>query len=148
MFRFSLLFIFLGCFLVSVPGYSDEQSGKGQIQISLSNLPDESKGVLVFIYRNKDSFLKKPDERFYFKRDDIIDKHIVLNDIYYGDMTLSVIADINGNQELDTRIFGIPAEPVAFAENPKPRFGPPKYEKRLFPFQESILKLEVQLVSI
>ena len=145
-------FIFLLCLVVSSfsfsDAFSDDENLQGSIEVNLSAIPEGSKGMLVFIYRNKNSFLKTPDERFYIPLEQIKDKQFVLENIRHGDMALSVIADLNGNQELDTKIFGIPAEPVGFAGNPKPRFGPPKFDQCVFNFKDASQSFLINLVSI
>ena len=140
--------LFILCLVVSSFVFSEEEIHQGNIKINLSAIPENSKGMLVFIYRNKNSFLKTPDERFYISLEQIKEKQFVLENIRHGDMALSVIADLNGNQELDTKIFGIPAEPVGFAGNPKPRFGPPKFDQCVFSFKESSQSFLINLVSI
>jgi uncharacterized protein (DUF2141 family) len=50
----------------------------------------------------------------------------------YGEYAIKVYHDENGNDELDTRIFGIPKERYGFSNNAGGKFGPPEYEEALF----------------
>ncbi len=50
----------------------------------------------------------------------------------YGEYAIKVYHDENANNELDTRIFGIPAERYGFSNNVRGRFGAPAYEKARF----------------
>ena len=49
-----------------------------------------------------------------------------------GEYAMSVIQDLNNNQELDTKKFGIPAEPFAFSNAALRKFRPPFFEQAKF----------------
>ncbi len=49
-----------------------------------------------------------------------------------GEYAMSVIQDLNNNQELDTKKFGIPAEPFAFSNAALRKFGPPFFKQAKF----------------
>jgi uncharacterized protein (DUF2141 family) len=49
-----------------------------------------------------------------------------------GEYAVSVYADMNGNGELDSNLFGIPQEPVGMSRDAKGRFGPPKFKDAVF----------------
>lgn len=44
-----------------------------------------------------------------------------------GAVAISVFHDLDDDEELDTRIFGMPAEPYGFSKDPTIRFGPPSF---------------------
>lgn len=48
-----------------------------------------------------------------------------------GDYALAILHDENGNARADM-LLGIPREGVGFSENPRIRFGPPKFEAARF----------------
>ena len=49
-----------------------------------------------------------------------------------GEYAFKVYHDENGNDELDTRIMGIPAERYGFSNNARGAFGPPSWEDSKF----------------
>lgn len=49
-----------------------------------------------------------------------------------GSYGLSAIHDENDNRKLDRSIIGLPTEGVAFSNDAKIRFGPPKFERVRF----------------
>lgn len=49
-----------------------------------------------------------------------------------GDYAVSAIHDENDNKKLDKSFIGMPTEGVAFSNNAKVSFGPPKFEKVRF----------------
>ncbi len=56
----------------------------------------------------------------------------VFKDLPPGDYAVSAIHDENDNQKLDKSIIGMPTEGIAFSNNAKVTFGPPKFEKVRF----------------
>jgi uncharacterized protein (DUF2141 family) len=154
-FRFSFLYILLFSFLLNQTIYADENSpreekhlpNKGDIEITLSEIPPETKGLIIFIYRSEKNFLKEADEIYQIPLSQLKNKSFILEGITHGEMALSVIADLNGNKELDTKWLGIPAEPVAFAGNHKPKFGPPKYKNHCLVHDSPALSLNIELAT-
>lgn len=148
--RFFSLFLTLSCLsnFALADDTNTSNTHDGRIQITLDKLPDQSAGVIVYIYRSKENFLKQAEESYYIAKEDIVNNQFTLEHIKFGKFALSVAADLNGNKELDTRIFGIPAEPVGFAGNPKPRFGPPRFKECVFSFNQPDLALNITLLDI
>lgn len=62
---------------------------------------------------------------------------IALEDVPAGAYAVSVIHDENENGELDTNALGIPTEGFGFSNNPKIRFGPPRFAKARFAHRAS-----------
>jgi uncharacterized protein (DUF2141 family) len=46
-----------------------------------------------------------------------------------GEYAIAIFHDKNSDSQLNTNILGIPKEGFGFSNNPKIRFGPPKFEK-------------------
>ncbi len=61
-----------------------------------------------------------------------------------GRYMVSFYHDVNGNGRLDRTAIGIPREPVAFSNNARPRFGPPRFEKMVFEHSDSGEALELE----
>jgi acyl-CoA reductase-like NAD-dependent aldehyde dehydrogenase/uncharacterized protein (DUF2141 family) len=64
-----------------------------------------------------------------------------------GRYAVSVYQDVNGNHHLDRNFFGIPREPVGASNNPKPSFGPPRFEQCAFQMNQSDQTITIALVS-
>ena len=64
----------------------------------------------------------------------------------YGEYAIKIYHDENGNDELDTRMFGIPKERYGFSNNARGTFGPPEYKDARFnldsPEKEMIITLQ------
>ena len=53
-------------------------------------------------------------------------------DLPPGTYAVTVYEDLNGNHKLDHNLIGIPREPVGASNNPKGRFGPPRFSECAF----------------
>lgn len=56
----------------------------------------------------------------------------VFSDLPDGDYAMAIFQDLNNNQELDKKKFGIPAEPFAFSNGALRKFSPPYFEQAKF----------------
>jgi acyl-CoA reductase-like NAD-dependent aldehyde dehydrogenase/uncharacterized protein (DUF2141 family) len=63
-----------------------------------------------------------------------------------GRYAVSVYQDTNGNHKLDSGIFGIPNEPVGASNNPRPGFGPPRFDQCSFQMQDKPISISISLV--
>ena len=124
----------------------------GQAKANTSNLVihitgfETSTGVAkVAIINSKKNF----DEETPFKG---FDFEIINNEVLktitlpFGEYAIKVYHDENANNELDTRIFGIPIERYGFSNNARGAFGPPEYEAVVFnlnsPEKEIVITIE------
>ncbi len=71
---------------------------------------------------------------------------LTFTDVPPGTYAIGVVQDVNANGKLDTKMFGIPAEPVGVSNNAKGRFGPPKFDDAKFADDKAPVKLAITLV--
>ncbi|MBU2650481.1 MAG: DUF2141 domain-containing protein [Bacteroidetes bacterium] len=69
----------------------------------------------------------------------------VIDSIPYGSYAIKVFHDVNSNQQLDTKSFGIPSEPYGFSNNAAGRFGPPSWKDAHFDCHEREILVEIKL---
>jgi uncharacterized protein (DUF2141 family) len=62
-----------------------------------------------------------------------------------GAYAVAVVHDENGNGRLDRNLMGIPAEGVGASNNPKSRFGPPKFDQARFTYPGGAMNLAVEI---
>lgn len=60
---------------------------------------------------------------------------------------VAVNQDKNGNSKLDLTFIGIPKEAVGASNNPKSRFGPPKWKAAKFSLTGEVTELKIQIHS-
>ena len=73
---------------------------------------------------------------------------IRLESLPYGEYAISVFHDVNANQKLDTGFFRIPKEPIGTSNDPKVRFGPPKYDDARFVLDQPELTITIPIKKV
>lgn len=68
-------------------------------------------------------------------------------DLPPGIYAVAVYEDLNSNRKLDHNIIGIPREPVGASNNPKGRFGPPRFAECAFRLRNSAETIMINLVK-
>lgn len=63
-----------------------------------------------------------------------------------GRYAVAVYLDVNNNRKLDSGMFGIPREPVGASNNPRSRFGPPRFNDCAFQMTDADQTLTINLV--
>ena len=107
------------------------QSGKGRIVATL--------------FDTKTSFLKRPSQE---QRVDVSPDgraQIVFDDLAPGDYAVSIFHDEDGDDQLDTGLFGIPTETVGFSNNARGRFGPAKWKDAKFRLDQKGGSISIRL---
>lgn len=115
---------------VSVTG---AEPGKGQVMISLFN--------------SSESFLVAPLVQKTAEVDGRGKAHVSFGAHILGEYAIAVVYDKNKNGELDTGLFRIPKEDIGFSNNPKSRFGPPKWDDARFLLTDSVARIDIRLTN-
>jgi uncharacterized protein (DUF2141 family) len=118
------------------------------LKITVTNI--HGNGVIhLGLYKRKEEFLDFTKGKEYSINSE--GKESVtfeITDADYGEYAIAVFHDMDGNGKLKTRILGIPDEPIGFSNNVKPGFGPPKFEKCKFMYDESQNSLTIRLITL
>jgi uncharacterized protein (DUF2141 family) len=129
------LIIFLSLSFIII---ATETALAGQAQINSSDLVihivgfENSTGVAkVALVNSKENYeANTPFKGFNFE---IINNEVIKTiALPYGEYAVKAYHDENANNELDTRIFGIPTERYGFSNNARGTFGPPEYDEAAF----------------
>lgn len=133
-----ITFIALG--FISLTG-----SNQGTLEVEVSNLKSTEGYVYLQIFSNEDDFMKNPFKRT--KVESIEGESVILKleELPFGDYSISVMHDQNMNGEMDKGTFGIPKEGYGFSNNAKGMFGPPSYEDTEFTFEGDV-KMTIELI--
>jgi acyl-CoA reductase-like NAD-dependent aldehyde dehydrogenase/uncharacterized protein (DUF2141 family) len=68
-------------------------------------------------------------------------------DLPAGVYAVTVYEDLNANEGLDHNFIGIPREPVGASNNPRGRFGPPRFSECAFRVSNTTEKITINLVK-
>lgn len=101
------------------------------ITAKFSGMKSDKGNLYVALYNKEGEFLQKS---FKGKIVKITNQTAtaVFDSIPKGEYAISSFHDENDNKKMDTRIFGIPKEPVGISNNAKGFMGPPKYQDAKF----------------
>ncbi|MEM6736015.1 MAG: DUF2141 domain-containing protein [Bacteroidota bacterium] len=120
---------------------------KGEIIITIENIKSTKGVVIVALFDNEDSFLKKVYRSKTLSLDEA--KNLIrFEGIPEGRYAVSVIHDENENGELDTNWAGIPKEPFGFSRKSFGSFGPPSFEDTCIQVKNEIAKATVKMKAI
>ncbi len=127
-------FILLAAFYVLsfIKGYAQDAHS---ITINFKGLEANKGDVYVALYNTEASFLKTPFKGVIVKVNNL-KATAVFENIPAGEYAISAFHDENDNKKMDTRIFGIPKEPIAISNDAKGFMGPPKYNDAKFTVYE------------
>lgn len=110
----------------------DVPSAKGNLKVALFNSPEGFPGEVEKGMLMKTAVIRGDSTEIVFKG------------VPQGQYVLAVFHDVNNNGQLDTNERGVPTEAIGLSNNPKLRFGPPKYERSVFELNNH-LRLSINL---
>jgi uncharacterized protein (DUF2141 family) len=102
-----------------------------RVEVTITGIQDTSGVVMVGLFRDSQSFMKKPAVGMTVKAagGQAIAQ---FEDVPPGEYAVSVIHDANQNGKLDANLLGIPREGFGFSNDAMGTFGPPSFEKAKF----------------
>ncbi len=130
LFRTTIAMVILlvaGSALTGVAGQKD----LGNLIITLNGFENSNGIAKLALVNSKENYsASEPFQGFNFQ----ITNNQVNTEIQlpYGEYAIKVYHDENGNDKMDTRIFGIPIERYGFSNNARSAFGPPVYQEAVF----------------
>jgi uncharacterized protein (DUF2141 family) len=66
-----------------------------------------------------------------------------VDDVSPGTYAVRLYHDANGNEEMDTNMFGVPQEAFGFSNDARGRFGPPDFEEAAFTLGADSLSMTI-----
>jgi uncharacterized protein (DUF2141 family) len=117
---------------------------KSQLTLSVSGLVKQESRLYIAVFDNAENFLT--EKIFYAKKiATTIDVAIIeINDLPFGTYAISVFQDLNANEKLDKKLFGIPAEPYGFSISAAKFTRAPTFSESSFEYsKERELKIDL-----
>src|SRR5690606_25599330 len=114
------------------------------IVVNISGFESNEGKVYVALYDSASTFLTKHVEGQVGELSDLKNT-VTFEGIENGTYAISVFHDENGNEKLDTGMFGIPSEPVGTSNNATGFFGPPEFEDAKFEAAGEKIELNINL---
>ncbi len=107
------------------------QKNLGNLKITINGFETSNGIAKIALVNSKENYnASEPFQGFNFQ----ITGKTVNTEIQlpFGEYAIKVYHDENGNDKMDTRLFGIPIERYGFSNNARSAFGPPVYKEAVF----------------
>ncbi|PWW83204.1 hypothetical protein CR164_01190 [Prosthecochloris marina] len=128
----------------------DLSGPKGRIAIRIDNIRNSEGALNIALFTSEKGFPDKPEKAFALAS--IATKEspgeIVIENIPYGTYALSVLHDENENQKMDKTWIGKPKEGFGTSNNPKVRFGPPKFDESGFVLDRENISMVIDMMYL
>jgi len=99
------------------------------VTVRIQGLRDDRGTIFVALYDNRRAFADKKRQRFGTTvRPRNRGAAVVFNNVPPGKYAVAFFQDLNGNQKLDTNLFGVPKEGFGFSRDAMGKLGPPSFE--------------------
>jgi len=132
--RYSLILFILSIGLVS--GHASGPETTFTLKIEARGARSNVGQALFALFTTKENFLKDPVISSKQAIDDSGMAWFQIEGLEAGSYAVSVVYDEDSNGKLNTGFLGIPKEKVGVSNNPKARFGPPKFKDSVFELTE------------
>lgn len=124
--------------------------GSGQsaaLTIEITNIRFEKGWIRLGLYNHPDQFPVNPSRTFEFKKTSLKEgmMEIILDDLLPGTYAISLLDDVNGNDQMDYKLIKIPGEGFGFSNNVKPRLKHPPYDHVSFRIPEGPSKIRIEM---
>ncbi len=117
----------------------------GELRVRVLGLASEAGTVQVALYNSAESYKVSKALAGQFAPARKAGVSAVFSDLPPGNYALAVFHDLNGNDELDSNLMGIPNEPYGFSRNARGRFGPPTFEDMSVVVGEASSSIEIEV---
>jgi uncharacterized protein (DUF2141 family) len=120
---------------------------KGDLKVVFTGLTRNVGYVRVALVNTKAGY--KDEENHGFRLAEVKVKDFkaecTFSDIPLGTYSVKAFHDLDGDEQLDKGLFGIPLEPYGFSNNVRGTFGPPSYESTRFRFRTISGRISIKL---
>lgn len=119
---------------------------RGTLSIKISGFDNEV-GKCWFALDSSEEVYESKDSVFIGKILPIVNRsvYLQLDSLEYGFYAIKVFHDENNNGKIDLNFIGIPTEDYGYSNNVSGWFGPPKWEKTRFLFNQSVMTVEISV---
>jgi uncharacterized protein (DUF2141 family) len=119
---------------------------RGTINIKISGFENDL-GNCWFALDNSKEVYESKNSVFIGKILPIVSRSVFirLDSLEYGEYAIRVFHDENSNGKIDLNFLGIPTEDYGYSNNVSSWFGPPRWEKASFVFNQSEMQLEISV---
>ncbi len=107
---------------------------QNQLTVVVKNIELIQGTLMLQLYKDSTLFPNGHPQKEFIKEKKVDSSKavFVFDNLPDGNYAMAIFQDINGDRLLNTKKFGIPAEPFAFSNNALGKFGPPHFIQAQF----------------
>lgn len=149
----SLTTTFIGCLLILLAAQAAAETAagnpapaapvEGTLVVTLTGMKSDDGSLVYAMWSGPEGWLEANAVRE--GTAPITDGTVTLrfDALPYGEYAISAYHDANDNGRIDTGMFRVPKEPLGTSNDPRIRFGPPKYEDAAFILDQQELSIQI-----
>ena len=117
------------------------------LTIEITNIRFEKGWIRLGLYTHPEQFPVNPSRTYDFNKTSLKGgmMEIFLDDILPGTYVISILDDVNGNNQMDYKLFKIPREGFGFSNNMKPALKHPRFEQCSFQVPEGPSRIRIEM---
>ena len=121
-------------FLVLLLFCARQINAQNTLEITISNIEIQEGSLLLQLFQDSTQFPGAVVSEAFIQEKKATNNEIVFvfNNLADGYYAIAVFQDLNEDKQLNTKKFGIPAEPFAFSNNALRKFRPPYFSQAQF----------------
>ncbi len=131
------------------PGLITQAKLAPVFSLTVSNIKNTEAKIRVGFYRKNDGFPAQGKASIIkvFVPKNLGTSTIEFTDIPFGEYSIALFQDINGDEIINKNFFGYPKEPFGFSKNFIPKLTAPKYEDCKIIFDENHRGFTINLLK-
>ncbi len=138
--------MFFAVFFMASFAFSNSIMAQHTLIIEVSNLKSDKGSVMIALFKGEAGFPKDGSKAIQKTKVTIKDKKatITFTDLPAGDYAFALFHDENGNNAMDSNMFGIPKEGYGFSTNFKPTMSAPDFDEANFKIEgDTVQKIKI-----
>lgn len=135
--------------IVGIGTRGEANSGSSILQVRVHSIPTREGMIAYSLFSSKVGFPRDSTQavrKGFLSIPKDGDLTIELPDLPFGTYALALFIDDNENKKLDKNFLGVPKESIGFSNNPKVRFGPPKFQDASFTISTAASSIDVEML--
>ncbi|WP_338768378.1 DUF2141 domain-containing protein [Bernardetia sp. ABR2-2B] len=138
--------IFLAVFLIATFMVSSTAVAQHTLTVEVTNIKSNKGTIMIALFKGEAGFPKDDSKAIKKMKVAIKDNKATINftALEAGDYAFALFHDENGNNEMDSNMFGIPKEGYGFSTNFKPKVSAPDFDEADFKIEgDTVQKVKI-----
>ena len=131
---------------MSIFAFSTTAFAQHTLTVEVSNIKSDKGTIMIALFKGEAGFPKDDSKAVKKMKVTIKDKKatITFTGLEAGDYAFALFHDENGNNEMDSNMFGIPKEGYGFSTNFKPKVSAPDFDEADFKIEaDTVQKVKI-----